>query len=308
MSRLPPVEKLPLAVRKDVRDEWENKKGELEQSISNVLGVPWTLDINPNQIYAYATDDYAKRATGSMLAGYINGAESQLRSFVDKYEDDGKQELNTICSAHVITMDLDVNKKVSYCGCEVSPSGQLVILFAQGYLGTNIDYALSTDNLTQALNQAPAPPSLSMSFLARASIRTHYDAEIAETQAKIKSQLQRDVVLDAGFEAVFAKMKASGISDDDRWQENLGGFVRAYFDAFSNWLQREKVGDDELLREGVNEAVESGKVAFRVVDEGKMEETYNEAVIQDGVLYLQTVPQYFGTNIGYIADKLMDKL
>lgn len=227
---------------------------------------------------------------------------------MDKYQDDGKQELNTICSAHVITMDFDVDKKVSYCGCEVSSSGQLVILFAEGCLGTNIDDALSTENLTQALNQAPAPPSLPMSFIARTSIRTQYDAEIAETQAKIKSQLQRDVTLDAGFEAVFAKMKASGLSDDDRWQENLGSFVKAYFDAFASWLQSQRVEEDELLREGVNEAVERGRVAFRVVDEGNMAETYNEAVVEDGVLYLQTVPQYFGTNIDYVAEKLMDKL
>lgn len=59
---------MSLTCDRAVRDEWENKKSQLEQSISSILGVPWTLDINPNQIYAYATDGYAKESTGSMLA------------------------------------------------------------------------------------------------------------------------------------------------------------------------------------------------------------------------------------------------
>lgn len=51
-----------------MRDEWEAKKPELEKKISDILGVAWTIDINPNQIYAYADDGYAKESPGAMLA------------------------------------------------------------------------------------------------------------------------------------------------------------------------------------------------------------------------------------------------
>ena len=70
MSRLPPVEKLPLAVRKDLRDNWDAKKPELEKELSDILGEPWTIEVDPLQIYAYATEGYAKESTGSMLKEY----------------------------------------------------------------------------------------------------------------------------------------------------------------------------------------------------------------------------------------------
>jgi hypothetical protein len=54
--------------KKIVRDEWDNKKGEIEKQLSDVLTVPWTVDVNPNQIYAYAIDGYGKESLGSCIA------------------------------------------------------------------------------------------------------------------------------------------------------------------------------------------------------------------------------------------------
>lgn len=205
-------------------------------------------------------------------------------------------------------MDIDLNKKVSYCGCEVSPSGQLIILFAEGKLGTNIDHAFNLENLTKAFDGAPSAGPLPYTFTARTSIRTQYDAEIDKVRNKVSSALQRDsLTLDPNFDAVYAKLKGAADADDN-WQENLGSYTKGYFSAFADWLDSQKVASDEMIREALNEGIESGKVVFRVVDGEKMKSSYNEAVIEDGVLYLQTVPKYFGTNIHYMAEKLMDQL
>lgn len=51
-----------------MRDEWDNKKADVEKKISDILTVPWTIEVNPNQIYAYAKSDYAKESLGSCLA------------------------------------------------------------------------------------------------------------------------------------------------------------------------------------------------------------------------------------------------
>jgi hypothetical protein len=83
MPRLPPAEKLPLALRKNstlldsgkahrtninaVRDEWESKKGDLEKKLAGILGVEWTLDVQPNALYPYATEGYAKDSLGSCI-------------------------------------------------------------------------------------------------------------------------------------------------------------------------------------------------------------------------------------------------
>lgn len=52
----------------EVRDDWENKKTDHEQKLSDVLGQPWTVDINPLALFPYAKDGYAKESTGSMIS------------------------------------------------------------------------------------------------------------------------------------------------------------------------------------------------------------------------------------------------
>lgn len=252
---------------------------------------------------------------------YVAGVEFQLKSFLEKFGDEGKSEINNICTAHTLTMDFDEHKKFSYCGCEVSPSGQLVILFSEGNLGTNIDYALESSNLTKALDSAPTADAAGpMSHSAHMGIK-EYNAEIGKTQEKLNALLQKTLALEPNFEAVFEKLNKAADAPDG-WQANMGSFVRLYFESLVDLLEREKFGEDEMLREGLLEPLEKEVVRFRVVDELKT--SYNECVIEDGVLYLQvsssilgvfhdtnipqTKPQYFGTNVNDVAAKLMDIL
>ena len=74
MPRLPPAEKLSLAVRKNVRDEWENNKADLERQLTELLGTPWTIDIAPNAIWPYHNDGYAKESLGSCIKAYVFSA------------------------------------------------------------------------------------------------------------------------------------------------------------------------------------------------------------------------------------------
>jgi hypothetical protein len=54
-----------------VRDDWDSSKDGLEKSISDVLGQPWTIEVDMNQLYAYCKEGYAKASTGSMVAQYV---------------------------------------------------------------------------------------------------------------------------------------------------------------------------------------------------------------------------------------------
>jgi hypothetical protein len=287
MSRLPPAEKLPLVVRKNIRDDWDSKKGDFESRLSEVLGETWTIDIDPLQIWPYGEENgYAKTSTGSMIAEYIDSAIQRLKSFVERYDDEVKSEINAICHSHVLTMDLDADNKCHYNGCTVSASGQLVILFGRDYLGVNIYDPLDPEKLANALNEAPAPADLSLSFVARRSIKSDYDAEIKSVQEKINSLLQKEMTLDPNFAEVYAKLKGAS-NAQDRWEQNFGNFIFLYMEALASSLGYQKFGEDDMMREALQEVVESNKVVFRVVDDGKMKESYNESVIEDGVLYLQ---------------------
>ncbi|WYZ34295.1 hypothetical protein EsH8_I_000571 [Colletotrichum jinshuiense] len=318
MSRLPPAEKLPLALRKNVRDEWESKKEDLQKELSEVLGAEWTLnDISPNELYPYAGDGYAKQSLGSCIAQYVSSAISNLKSFASEYGDDGKTELNSICHARSLILDLDdrpdKNARVTYCGVLVK-DGKLALVFAENNLGTNADYALDARGLLKALNDAPPAPGsdAAMSYAARTSIRQEYDPKIEETREKLAGMLEKpDVVLVPNFEANFAKIrqaqgkKGSSIRDD--WEGNLGDWTRKYFEGLVYQMTYQKFGDDDLLREGFNEAVEKGEIHFRIVDKMAYG-TYGEVVLEDGVVYVQTQAHNFGTNVDYAAEKILDQL
>ncbi|TGJ80326.1 hypothetical protein E0Z10_g8446 [Xylaria hypoxylon] len=310
MSRLAPVEKLPLAIRKSVRDDWDAKKGDVEAKISEVLGTAWTIEVNPNQIYAYADSSaYAKENLGACIHAYFDGARRSLEDFENYFGEDGVNELNSICHAHVLTLDVDEKKRFSYSGNEVH-EGQLRLLFSS--LGSNIGSALDRSVLVKSLNEAPGPESAVMSFMVRSDIRQNYDPKIEDIRARIGELVGKpDIKLNPNFEENFAKLlaeskvKKTQLRDD--WQENLGNFTKFYFQGLVGQLQWQKFEDDELLQEGFNDVIDKGEIVFRVVD--KLEKrTYNEPVIHDGILYLQTTPQNYGSNIDNAAEKLVDLL
>ncbi|KAK1252386.1 hypothetical protein MKX08_003573 [Trichoderma sp. CBMAI-0020] len=312
MGRLPPVAKFSLAVRKNIRDEWENRKPDYEDRISAVLGEPWKIDIDLRQVCAYAEDGYAAEATGSMISAYIDGVLYQLDRFIAKHGDKGKEELNSMASARTITMDLDDGQKFSYCGCAVSAAGALVILFREGYLGTNIDDACSLDKLENALNDAPSTALAShqpMSFIARAAIRSDWDAQIDATKQQLGEILGRDIALEPRFEQAFDRLSAGDGDGDASWQRNLGAFHRMYYEGLASYLVYQKFGEDDMLREAFHEGIDKATVVFRIVGKEALKRaTYSECVIEDGTLILQTTAEHYGTNIAETASQLMELL
>ncbi|KAF5632498.1 uncharacterized protein FTJAE_7477 [Fusarium tjaetaba] len=69
MPRLPPLDKLPLAARKNLRDEWQNKLADFEEQLSKAMGVEWKIDIDALAVVPYgAPDSWSRESPGSMIA------------------------------------------------------------------------------------------------------------------------------------------------------------------------------------------------------------------------------------------------
>jgi hypothetical protein len=231
---------------------------------------------------------------------YFDDATRRLDEFRNTYNEDGVKELNTLCHAHVMTMDIDEEKRFSYGGVDVH-EGQLRILFAPDRLGSNISDCLNISTLLKALNDAPAPEPQPLSFSARTGIRQYYDPKIEEIRKRIGEILEKpDFKLTPNFEANFAKLteeskvKKTGLRQD--WQEVLGNYTKLYFEGLASQLEWQKFEDDELLREGLNDVLEKGEVVMRIVD--KLESgSYNECVFEDGILYIQVKLPSFCVNM-----------
>ncbi|KAJ4014475.1 hypothetical protein NW752_007237 [Fusarium irregulare] len=304
MSRRQPAVKFSLAVRKNIRDGWENKKGELEQRLSDILGQPWTISADPWALYPYAEEySWAQQCLGDTifslgsgdlpnpafnlltliaLLRYVESASDQIWLFLGQHGDEVQGEINEICSAHVLTLDYDDTNTVDYCGVRVSPEGKLMIVFNEHRFGTNASVAAESNNLTKALNDASS--SKPMSFIVRSSIRRDYDPRIKEIQEKLNRIVKHELSLVPNFEANFEKLKGKGGGNLD-WQYNFGNAHLSYFDALVSHLKYQKFGDDDMLQEGLLEIMPKNEIHIRVVDHIKR--TYNEVIAEDGILYLQ---------------------
>ena len=176
-------------------------------------------------------------------------------------------------------MNIDVDKKVRYCGCGFTAVGQMVILFEDGQLSTNIDECFNEKNLDKALDEVPSESLLT--YETRTDIKKYYTDKIDSVKAEINKTLNKEYTFDVDFDAIAAKL--NGTKAD--WKGNLGSFVFLYFQALSNTLKSLNFDSDDMLQEGLNEAAESGKMSFRIVD--SLSSGYGEVVFEDGALYLQ---------------------
>lgn len=284
--------------------------------MNEILGADWKVVINPLAVWPYGTDDFAKERLGQCLHAYVDGAIYQLKYFAQNYGDDGKQELNNLAYKHELNMMYDDKKKYSYCGPAVI-DGQLVILFSEKQLGTNASYAFENAPLQKALNEAPAPPSVNgaasqMSYAARTDIKKNYDPNVEDIRKKIADMVKMpDLKLEPNFESNFEMLKknakAAGIRED--WESRIGDFFLKYFDGLRYTLEWKKFGEDDMLHEGFQEAVSKGEVHIKVVEKletGKS--NYNECVIKDSILYLQTTPKTWDSNINDSAAHIIDML
>ncbi|KUJ08125.1 uncharacterized protein LY89DRAFT_789356 [Mollisia scopiformis] len=303
-----PAEKLPLATRKNVRDGWEAKKGDLETQMEALVGVKWTFTCNSLAIYPYAEpNSYGFNSLGDCIFAYFDGLIWSLKSFVEKHGPSGVAELNSVCPTHTCT--LLASTKFSYCGSMVA-DGQLQLVFNPKQLGSNVSYV--AQDLDKALSEAPQPAGASpLSYAARHSVKTDYDTKIADMTEKVKKILKNEnFKFEPEFDDLGKALKGGkGVRDD--WETNLGSFAKGYYDSFIDVLEREKFAEDELLREGLEEGAPAGVVKLRVVEKlagGSGANGYNEILIEDGKLVIQTTPANWGTNISYACEKLVDIL
>lgn len=207
-----------------------------------------------------------------------------MKDFLSKHGEEGKTELNAVAPAHTIT--LVASPKVSYCGNDIE-EGKLRLLFNPSNLGSNIDQA--GQNLAESISAAPQPQGASpLSYAARNSIKNDYDEKIGSYLEQARKALQNDkFTFDPSWEQLAAALKGSKEARDD-WETNLGSFATYYFEGFVSALSSQKFDEDEMLREGLEEAVPNGVLKLRIVDKLTTgQSSYNEITLDNGDLVIQ---------------------
>ncbi|KAG7090667.1 hypothetical protein E1B28_009766 [Marasmius oreades] len=294
-----PIEKLPLAVRKDVRDNYEAQKEESEKTISDLLGTPFKLVLNPNEIWAYNDDTSSFRA-GSVMTGYVDGFISCLKRFIEKYEDEGKTHFNSAVTESELKVGVNpLGDKAPTIDCAVK-DGVFWILFHHTSLGYNQDYIY--DNIVAAIEAAPRE---GMSLRAKHSIAEDWEEKIDDLKEELIGTTGiSDLILDPNFEENYKVLKAD--KSDDGWEEKFGMATFEYFEYFRDNLVRQGFKGDDMLQEGLADALTSKKFILRVVP--KITASYNEVVLDDGAACMQTTSDNWWVNVSQVGEGFINLL
>ncbi|KAJ7638124.1 hypothetical protein B0H17DRAFT_1216831 [Mycena rosella] len=284
----PALEKLPLAVRKDIRDKYDENKADLESQISTLLGTSFTLQINPNEVVAYVKED-SRVSIGGMFTSYVNGFISALKSYLEKYGEDGKAHFNAAVSK--AQLSINVNEQGDN-GPTISADvkdGVYRILFNHDRVGYNM--SSQNDWILPAIEAAATG---GFSLQAKNSIENDYNDQIGDLQKEIGQITgMADVVLDPNFEENYEALKAL---PDTKWQANFGKVHFSYFNGLKSQLESQGFKKDDMLQEGLQEALTSKTFKIRIVKKTTNDKT-NEIVIDDGVAYLQTTAERWWYNV-----------
>jgi len=299
-----PLEKLPLAAKKDLRDNWETKKEEIEKTLSGLLGTEWKFEVEPLALHAYASS--GDNNLGQTIAKYYTEAIPKMKTYLDTYGEDGKKEINEKVPKHILALEHDDTGKVNYCACDIK-DGKLRMTFKASYYGSYCGDALGqlADTIEKETLPAGSGP---LSFYSQQSIKSSYDPKIDAVQKELARLTGiTDIKLTPNFEqnvAVLAKNNASG-----DWRKEIGDASFRYFNALNEVLKDLKFGDDEMLREGFQEAITAKEVKLNVLEKLVSGGSYNEIDIdKSGVLNINSTVSYWGSYVSDPAKNIIDKL
>ncbi|KAF4495115.1 glycoside hydrolase [Fusarium agapanthi] len=273
MPRLPPLDKLPLAARKNLRDKWQNKLADFEEQLSKAMGVDWKIDIDALAVVPYGAEvSWPRESPGSMIANYVEEVVKELER-----NPKCRDGINKLASAHVLTMDVDEEETFDACGAKFISDGKLAIVFGADRLGFYTGDAFWHKNLEKG-------------------IREDYEPDIADVQSDLKDIIKKDLILVPNFEETYKKLKLTKEGTD--FDQYLGAIILNFFRGLVSTLKWRKFDSDDMLQEVLSEALEKGEVHFRILDE--VEGSSGEAAIEDGFLYLQTIAKTIGVGRGLI--------
>ena len=226
--------------------------------------------------------------------------------------------MNDLAFNHTIVLEPTDDKKIRYCSCDIS-NGSLRILFAKQYLSYNTNDATLPEKIAQAVNNAGIATSsgsgtgIPLDFDAKSSIRSEYESKIGDVKKKLEKVLGLPVLtLSPNFEhnfTVLSKHAQAGGSEDlqREWQKRFGMATLSYFEGLAHQLDCAGFVKDEMMQEGFHDAVEKNEIQLRVVDR-MVKGTYNEVIIENGVLIMQTIAKKWATNTSQVGQEVLEIL
>lgn len=309
--------KLPLIARKNIRDEYEAKKGGLLARIKEYTGEDYEFIVDfQEKIYPNidASQSYQAESPGCIAFSAYEGLADRLKTITDEGDDQlVKDFFNQVVSSRKIDILIEPMES-GYTACRVR-DGVLELIFKTGNYGTNSWYL--TEKLINNLDEAFAETNKGeLPLEARKSWQDEFlskkdklEADIAEELLGTKVTLVADPaeIWRVAVEE-YGKLKKREQSEIDleSIRRNMGAAVFSYFDGFRYQINY-KFKQDDLMVETFLEAAPSKEIRFELVPEltpGYTYSTYHEALFANDAFILRTTPKKWYTNSSYVCENI----
>ncbi|KAJ6256438.1 hypothetical protein Dda_8939 [Drechslerella dactyloides] len=305
--------KLPLITRKNIRDEYTAKIGDLTAKVKQYTGVDHEFTVDFNTLFPMVKQDdrYQTESPGSIAYTTYEGFVDKLGRVTEEGDDEtAKEFFNKVVSTRKI--DIVITEECpSSSGCRVK-DGVFEILYKPGSYGTNSSYA--TDDLEKELDKAFAATNKGeLPLIAKKGFQVDFVAKKADLEKQISEELlDNTVTLVVDPEAIwrlaneeYDKLKRNEKSDIDleSISRNMGSAAYGYFDGFLGML-RYKFKQDDMMVEAFLEACPKKEIHFKLVRKDELSRSYNDSKFEDDVLVIRACPQTWYTNCSDATDEV----
>ncbi|KAJ6558308.1 hypothetical protein B0H19DRAFT_946078 [Mycena capillaripes] len=227
----PAVAKLPLAVRKDIRDNFDAKKEDFQARIKALVGTDFTININAAEVWAYAEE--GNTSAGTCFSGYVEGFISALTNYTKKYDENGKIHFNETVNQSELTLGVNLKGDNGETINSEVKDGVYRILFRHDRLGCNQNWL--DDTMLPAIESVPRE---GFSLSAKHSIENDYESEIDELREEMNKIVGTEITLDPNFEENYKNLcEAKSNDKDNSWQGSIGSTVLSYFKGLKSQLE-----------------------------------------------------------------------
>ncbi|KAK6527479.1 hypothetical protein TWF694_004467 [Orbilia ellipsospora] len=308
--------KLPLLTRKNIRDEFTNKKDGLIGKLKEYTGETYDLVVNFEELYPTVNqgESYQTESIGTIVYNTYESLVDQLKRMTDEGDNQVvKDYFNDVVSSKKINV-LVVDMESGYNATRVT-DGVLELVYRKDNFGTNTSYIAS--ELQKELDKSFGETHKGqLPLAARLGFQNDFLDKKQALEKKIAEELlDQEISLVADPAKVwevavqeFDKLKKREQSDIDMESiaRNMGAAIYSYFEGFKDQIAY-KFKQDDLMVEGFMELCEKKEVRFELIPKADLKKSYNEAVFEDGVYIIRASPQTWYTNTSYACEDI-DKL
>ncbi|KAF3914318.1 hypothetical protein AA313_de0201977 [Arthrobotrys entomopaga] len=310
--------KLPLLTRKNIRDEFTNKKDALLDRIKEYTGETYEFVVNFDELYPTVnqSETYQTESIGTIAYNAYEALADELKRMTDEGDNQvAKDFFNEVVSSRKINI-LVIDMESGYSGCRVI-DGVLELFYRKDNFGTNTSYIAS--ELQKELDKSFGQTHKGKLPLAA---RIGFQNDFLDKKKKLEDDIQEELLEEANRVTLvadpakiwevavqeFDKLKKREQSDIDMESisRNMGSAIYSYFDGFLSQVKY-KFKQDDLVVEAFMELCTAKEVRFELVPKADLKKSYNEAVFEDGAYIIRASPQTWYTNTSYACEDI-DKL